>query len=72
MDSLTAYPRTILDALAWEKHVALVELKKKQEMRRLAQAPLQAPPPPPAHVVVNVRPLPAHRKGAQCPTCTIA
>ena len=67
MDSPTtaSQPRTILDALAWEKHVALVELKKKQEMRRLA---LEHEP---AHVVVHVKPQPSHRKGPPCPTCTI-
>ena len=54
MDSPTARPRTVLDALAWEKHVALVELKKKQEMRRSALAH------PPAHVVL------AHKLGEDC------
>jgi hypothetical protein len=82
MDSLRTArerPRTVLDTLAWEKHVALVELKKKAELRRLA---LAHPPTHVAHlsrggeehVVVNVKPLPSRRQSAAaaCPSCTIA
>lgn len=57
MDSLRTVrerPRTVLDTLAWEKHVALVELKKKAELRRLTLAH------PPAHVVL------AHKVGENC------
>lgn len=70
--------RTVLDMLAFEKHVAMVELKKRTE-----RAQVTVPP----YTMVDVKPLPhvvvppyasategmegGVRRGA-CPSCTIA
>ena len=47
--SIPVRPRTILDMLAFEKHVALVELKKKAERAQVAVPP---------YTMVDVKPLP--------------
>ena len=76
MDSLSipARPRTILDMLAFEKHVALVELKKKAERAQVAVQPYTMVDVKPPHVVA-----PPYASGigdgvkrGVCPPCTIA